>query len=36
MNFSDTLAQLIAELPEAMRGGRRSKRYWKKSGELPT
>ena len=34
MNFSDTLAQLIAELPEAMRGGTAFETVLRKSGEL--
>lgn len=34
MNFSDTLAQLIAELPEAMRGGTAVETVLRKSCEL--
>jgi hypothetical protein len=34
MNFSDMLAQLIAELPEAMRGGTAVETVLRKSGDL--
>ena len=34
MNFSDTLAQLIAELPQAMRGGTAVETVLRRSGEL--